>query len=126
MANTEEKIAALVRAQTAIQTELGPLQQTITDKAAQYSDDRQRQTAAMNIVVDQARIEFQGVSTAISNQSSEIKMVDESMAELQSIKQGCEDFGNKVERCATKVETKKKASRPQLPSGLLFYFLGDF
>ena len=93
MASTDKKIAALERASTSMQAELGQLQQLIIDREREVKDDRQLQTAAMNVVVDQARDEFQGQATAISQQSGEINLVvEESTKEFQNIKKGCEEF----------------------------------
>ena len=70
------------------------------------------QTAAMNLVVDQARNELKGQEMAISQQSGGSKIVvEESTEELQSIMKGCEDFRNRVQRFAEKVETERECMK---------------
>ena len=109
MASADEKIVALERANAAMQMASGRLQQLTVDEEQEMRDDRQRQTAAMNIVMDQTRAEVQGGSSAIRHQGDEIKKaVEESTREFQAIKQGCEEFGKKVEVFATKVEQDKE------------------
>ena len=102
MAAMEGKIAALEGQCASINVELAKLQHNVAESVVETNDNILKQNAAMNLVVEEARQEFQKMTANIR------QVVADSTAEFGSIKESCAEFGKRVENVAQKVDTEKE------------------
>ncbi len=109
VAALEGKKLALESSDVALNTEIGTLRQTLSDALQEISDNQQVHAASMNQVVDEAKNKFEALVTTANQQSADIQLVvNESRKEFCEIKQGCKDFGDKVEKYATEAAAERE------------------
>ena len=80
-----------------LQSEVGVLRGQMEGKLRELGDEGQRSTAAMNVVVAQARGEFDNVKQGLQNiVADSIKAFEGVMQEVKVLKGDCERFGTEV------------------------------
>ena len=92
-----KRVEELGREVGGLQSEVGAMKGQVEGKLKEVEDEGKRQTAAMNVVVEQARGEFGMVKQGLQNIVAESTRAFEGvMVEVTKLKGDCEMFGTEV------------------------------